>query len=295
MSTNSKIHAAADELFEQHSKRPTIAQIRDYMGSGSFSTITKAMQIWQQPGAVVQATEQQAAAVQQEGSKEVFDPNAVPTELQSAVMTAVQQVWTTAKTEADQRIAQIQAAAAAQAEALQAAAATAAAEAEATVEAMEAEHQAVVDELCSEIDLHETNATEKALTITKMQGDIDGLSERLNKKIDALEAATAQIKRLEEQLNDKNVAIEGMKKQLDTATSKAEKLTGELAAAQATAAAVQKAADALDKKLSKSQEENNKLTERAAKAEGRIQELEKQIKAIMDTEKAEAVKTEKQK
>lgn len=291
MSTNSKIHAAADELFEQHSKRPTIAQIRDYMGSGSFSTITKAMQTWQQPGAaVVQATEPAAAAAAQEGSKEVFDPNAVPTELQSAVMTAVQQVWTTAKTEADERIAQIQAAAAAQAEALQAATAAATATAEAEAEAMEAEHQAVVDELCAEVDRHEADAEEKSQTITKMQSDIEGLGERINLKIDALEVATAQIKRLEEQLNDKNAVIEDMKKQLDTATSKAEKLTGELAAAQATTAAAEKLLSNQDKKLIKCQEDNNKLTERAAKAEGRIQELEKQLKAITD-----AAKTEKHK
>lgn len=287
MNITSKIHAAANELFEQHGKRPTIAQVRDYMGSGSFSTITKAMQDWQQPGAVVQATEP-AAAVETAESKEVFDPNAVPETLQQSVMQAVKQVWITAKTEADQRISQIQAAAAAQAESLQSALAKAKADADSAMKEAEAEHQAQIDELCSEIDHNEADAAEKAQTITKMQTDIEGLVERIDKKIDELEVSTAQIKELDRQLKERDAAIAELKKTAEAANAKNEKLTADLATATATTAAAEKALDAIDKKLAKSQDDNNKLTERAAKAEGRIQELEKQIKAITDAAKTEA-------
>lgn len=294
MDTNSKIHQAAAELFEQHGKRPTIAQVRDYMGSGSFSTITKAMQCWNQPGAVVQPAAEEAA-VQPEGTKEVFDPAAVPEALQQSVMSAVKQVWTTAKAEADQRIGQIQAAAATQAEALQAAAAKAEADAAAEAEAATAEHQAQIDELCAEVDRHEADAAEKAQAITKMQTDIEGLGDRVSKKIDEIEVATAQIKELDRQLKERDAAIAELKKTAEAANAKNEKLTTELATATANAASAEKAKDAAIKKSDKLQEDNTKAVERAAKAEGRIAELEKQLKVIADNAKAEAVKSEKQK
>lgn len=294
MDITNKIHQAAAELFEQHSKRPTIAQVRDHMGSGSFSTITKAMQSWQQPGVAVQPEQQPVTEAVDQG-KEVFDPTAVPEALQQSVMSAVKQVWTTAKAEADQRIGQIQAAAATQAEALQAAAAKAEADAAAAAEAIAAEHQQQIDELCSEVDRHEADAEEKAQAITKMQTDIEGLVERINDKIDALEVATAQIKEIERQLKEKDAAIEDMNARLDTAISKAEKLNADFATATATTAAAEKALDAAIKKADKLQGDNTKAVERAAKAEGRIAELEKQLKVIADNAKAEAVKSEKQK
>lgn len=294
MNITSKIHAAANELFEQHGKRPTIAQVRDYMGSGSFSTITKAMQDWQQPGAVVQATEP-AAAVETAESKEVFDPNAVPEALQQSVMQAVKQVWITAKTEADQRISQIQAAAATQAEALQSALSKAEADADSAMKEAEAEHQAQIDELCSEVDRHEAGAAEKAQAITKMQTDIEGLGDRVSKKIDELEVATAQIKELDRQLKERDAAIAELKKTAEAANAKNEKLTTELATATANAASAEKAKDAAIKKADKLQDDNTKTVERAAKAEGRIAELEKQLKSIADTAKAEVSKSEKQK
>lgn len=284
MDKNSKIHAAASELFEANSKRPTIAEVREFIGSGSFSTITKAMQSWQQPGAAA-PVQQEPEAEQQAQGKEIFDPNTVPEALQQSVMTAVQQVWITAKLEADQRIAQIQAASVAQAEALQAAAATAAATAEAEAEAMEAEHQAVVDELCSEVDRHEAEAEEKAVAITKMQEDIEGLSERINFKIDALEVATAQIKELNRQLKEKDAAIDEIKQKSEALNNKNEKLNIDLATAKATTEAAEKATMAAIKKVDKLQEENTKTIERAAKAEGRITELEKQLKAITEKQK----------
>ena len=294
MDITNKIHQAADELFEQHGKRPTIAKIREFMGSGSFSTITKAMQAWQQPGAPVQP-EPAVGAVQPGQSKEVFDPSAMPEALQQSVMTAVQQVWATAKAEADQRIAQLHAAAAAQAEAMQSALAKAEADADAAIKSLEEEHQAQIDELCSEVDRHEADALEKSKNIEKMQGDINALGDRVSKKIDELELATAQIKELERQLKDKHAVIGELNKTTEAANAKIEKLTAESATATATTAAAEKALDAAIKKSDKLQEDNTKAVERAAKAEGRIVELEKQLKAIMDTTKAEAVKTEKQK
>lgn len=294
MDTNSKIHQAAAELFEQHGKRPTIAQVRDYMGSGSFSTITKAMQSWQQPGVAVQPEQQPVTEAVDQG-KEVFDPTAVPEALQQSVMSAVKQVWITAKTEADQRIGQIQAAAATQAEALQAAAAKAEADAAAEAEAAAAEHQQQIDELCSEVDRHEADAADKAQAITKMQGDIVGLGERVSKKIDELELATAQIKEMERQLKDKDAVICELNKTTEAANAKIEKLTAELATATATTTAAEKALNAAIKKADKLQDDNTKAVERAAKAEGRIAELEKQLKVIADNAKAQAVKSEKQK
>ena len=295
MNITNKIHQAADELFEATGKRPTISQIREHMGSGSFSTITKAMQLWQQSGVAVQPEQQPVTEAVDHQGKEVFDPTAVPEALQQSVMSAVKQVWITAKTEADQRIGQIQAAAATQAEALQAAAAKAEADADSAMKEAEAEHKAQIDELCAELDQHEADALEKSKNIEKMQDDINALGDRVSKKIDELELATAQIKEMERQLKDKDAVIGELNKTTEAANAKIEKLTADLATATATTAAAEKALDASNKKTEKLNGDNSKLTERAANAEGRIVELEKQLKAIMDTEKAEAVKSEKQK
>lgn len=288
MSINEKILAAATELFELHNKRPTIAQVRDFIGSGSYSTITKAMQTWQPTATKEQKNEVEEVETKEE-SKEVLDLNAVPEALQKSVMSAVEQVWITAKTDAEQRIAQINSAAHAQVEAITAEHTKAITAVKESATAATEQYELQLNELSDALDTAEAKKEAAGDVITSLDKALDvannKISELESKIIKQEATATAEskaasttIKNLEELLDKKDKAMQATLDAKSAAEAKAESSNKSLTAAEQQVAAISKKLDAAHQKTSDA-------VAASAKAAGRIEELEKQIKALQQASK----------
>lgn len=290
-----RYQAVATELYTATGKRPTIAEVRKAAGSGSFSTITKAMQGWKAPASSTENTDAQATNT---GSKELAastlpaDLLAKVEDLAGVVNSVMSEIWSVAAEQASEKITLAQSAARLEIESINKAAEAAAAAAE-----LEAEEQ---QEQLAEL------ADEQAITIEKLELE---LKEAANKLLTAEQQVTDTNALLTTKtdnillLNNKIAGLESKCTAALAAQSKAEQTLA------ATAAELSTLTKDYNKSLSTAAEQaaatlaahNKALTlevSKASKAEGRTEEIEKQLAALQLTLKEnqkelEAAKAEK--
>jgi chromosome segregation ATPase len=271
--TTQDIHAAADKLAEQNIK-PTLAKVRDALGSGSFTTISDAMATWRQ--------EQQA----DQQLQQVDLPNSIDERLQALGA----EMWQSANGLANERLA-------AEREAL--------AVAQAAAQQQLDEHKEVIKtleleqvELLEQLDLEQSKAQQAAddatqskaaleTATTQHSADLNAVKQHLSDTQHKLEleqqrAATVQqaADDIRAKLDETSAELTQSKERIATADAQSiaqqaeiERLKSELADAKALN-------DKKDAKIDALTDERNELKAELAKNIGRLETTAEQLAAL---------------
>lgn len=236
-----RYHDIATELFNANGKRPTIAQVREASGSGSFSTITKAMQSWQQ--------EPKAEAENKAEAKKELELTDLPPELlekaeglTGVINGVILEAWGVASKQAETSITLAQ-------QKNDEALASLKADAAKSLEEEQAQAELAQAELANEAD----NLADQ-LALAKKQ------NEELQKDLESQQAAIAQQKTDFEAL-------------LKTKDENAQLLKSKLTSAESLLVTAQASEKDLKAELMAE-------VKKAATAEGQVLELEKQLTAL---------------
>ena len=173
--TTESIHAMADKLSSE-GKYPTLALLRQELGSGSYTTISEAMKLWRE----------------EKAKSDIIPIPPIPDEVNNTIQTATQSIWQSAMTVAENKLQ-------AEREALKQAQGDMAQRQKETIE--------MADQLDQEIAQLKQKLQEAINTTQKFTEDNDRLkTELINIKKD-YSMANAQITKLEKKANDANAKM----------------------------------------------------------------------------------------
>lgn len=283
--TTQQIHATADTLAEQNIK-PTLAEVRQALGGGSFTTISQAMKTWRQE----QQTEQQLQQID------------LPSSIDDRLKVLGAEMWQSAINIANDRLtAERQALAVAQAKAQ-----AETDEAQEAVKTLEGEQAALLEQLDIHIAQTEQAASDAVKSSTALEVattqhilDVDVIKQQLSDTQHKLEleherSSTAQqaVNELRLKLDDASIQLTQSRESIATANAQGIAQTTEIDRLKSEIAEIKKLNTQKDAKIDKLINERNSLNNELANKSGRLDTTVEQL-ALIKVEQKELISENK--